>query len=71
MICGNSSTIDSAILCRMPVIGPDYAVIEYSAYADSEAVVKRSRPDTLFATLVRCQQNGEYLRSAREAIVEA
>ncbi len=68
MICGNSSTVDWAILCRMPVIDLDYAGLEDSAFADCEAVIKVSRPDMLAATIVHCEQNVEHLRRAQDAI---
>ncbi len=66
LVCGNSSTIDWAILCRLPVINLDYAELDDAAFADCPAVLKAHTPEEFAAALDRFDSARDELRRLQE-----
>lgn len=56
-VCGNSSTVDWAILCRVPVINLDYAAIQDRAFCDCDGVKNVSSPEMFSSAMDWCERN--------------
>lgn len=67
LVCGNSSTIDWAILCRMPVVDMDYAHLRDAAFADCPGVLQVQTVETFADALRRVDTEGDILRAAQDA----
>lgn len=61
-VCGNSSTIDWAILCEIPVVNIDYVGLHDTAFTDCKAVFKVATPKEFAVAFEHCLEDGDRLR---------